>query len=226
MDREPDQILLTRGLPDAAPPAVCRMCEIASGRFARSYDQPLFETRDYFAIPSIGALTPGWVLIFAREHVLNLSQVYDDSQFNQFRTKVCTTLQRHFSAPIRMFEHGSNSKGSSIGCGVDHAHLHLVPLEFSIEHAVPVDADAEWTSAASTDISQLSSGKEYLFCSDSPEDGDPQGLLSLPSSAVSQYFRRLIAKKVGRQTEFDYRIHPQLPTVIRTAASLAAARLF
>ena len=41
------------------------------------------------------------------------------------------------STPVTMFEHGASHTGSIMGCGVDHAHVHLVPLDFNLaEEAV------------------------------------------------------------------------------------------
>jgi ATP adenylyltransferase len=203
---------------------MCRICRIVNGHSTEPHDSPLFESKNYFAITSVGALVPGWLLIFPKAHTANLAQHYDRDEFVVFRREVATRLESTFSAPVRMFEHGPVCHGSQLGCGVDHAHLHVVPLPFSIESVARKGPSAHsWTSMKSTEVALNGGNMEYLLCSDNPNEFDPSVSIAFPSELTSQFFRRIVAAKLGRETEYDYKFHRQLPTVRETTQLLGTA---
>lgn len=203
---------------------MCKICRIVAGQTQRSFDRPIFESPSYFAIVSVGALVPGWLLIFPKEHTPNLRDHYARGEFIAFRREVASSLQDHFFEPVRMFEHGPVSENSKVGCGVDHAHLHLVPLSFSLETLAHADAsEKRWIKARASDIPSLSVDQEYLVCGDHPSEPNPGITFATLQRPESQYFRRLIATQLGRSEEFDYNAHMQLPTVNETGRVLTKA---
>src|SRR5436309_13178572 len=50
-------------------------------------------------------------------------------EFQEVKARVASALGAHCGSTICAFEHGPSQAGCSLGCGVDHAHLHLVPIE-------------------------------------------------------------------------------------------------
>ena len=49
-----------------------------------------------------------------------------------------------------MFEHGAAAKASAVGCGVDHAHLHLVPVECDLQSgAQQIAPNVRWSRVGS-----------------------------------------------------------------------------
>ena len=200
----------------------CRFCDIAAGHASGWPDSVLFETKSYIVIASIGALLPGWAMVLPRRHALNLVDAFSDSEFCKLRLRVSRMLARAYpSRPVRMFEHGAQTEGSRAGCGVDHAHLHLLPLRDSLVPWLHQEGDpANWRRLALSRVPKAVNGREYLLYCDTPETLDPQCWLSLPENPVSQYFRRIVAAAQGVPAQYDYRAHPFLTNVADTQTRL------
>ena len=211
---------------DAASPNACRFCNIGRGLARESYDIPLAETADYFAVASVGALIPGWVLLCTRKHATNMSREYGRAQSTSLRLKVADMLRSRYESPIRLFEHGAGHVGSGTGCGVDHAHLHLVPLELPlIDGLRHVDSTLTWMPCRASELRSTSARHEYLFFSEDASEADPAGHVTILHKPTSQFFRKVIAHQLGRANEFNYRTNPNLQNTHATAAALKMLEL-
>src|ERR1700712_4321803 len=76
--------------------ATCGMCLNLSMRSdAAPWDTPILQSEHFVALPSLGALVPGWVLILPRSHFLNLARLPAELQadFDAFRRTVRTSVQ-------------------------------------------------------------------------------------------------------------------------------------
>jgi ATP adenylyltransferase len=188
-------------------PSGCRFCQIALGLGHSGVDDLLEESDNYVAVASIGSLTPGWVLIIPKSHRLNLAESFASDELRRFQVKVAVKIARIFGGvPVRMFEHGANSEGSLVGCGVNHAHLHLVPATQSlVPHFPETKQELCWIAINGSSIARQVVGREYLFYSDDALHLDASGRIAIVNAPVSQYFRRAFASSVGRDHEFDYR---------------------
>ena len=204
------------------PAQPCRFCDIVAGRASRWPDRVLLETESYVVVASIGALVPGWAMVVPREHKLNLAAAVVDSEFCWLRLRVSAMLRKAFpAARVRLFEHGSQAEGSLVGCGVDHAHLHLVPLRRSLEPWIRMYAsEGGWYRLALKDMATVVSGQEYLLYSDDAASSNPRCLLSLPAKPSSQFFRRAVASEQEQPDYFDYRTYPFFENVAATQTSL------
>ena len=205
----------------------CRFCTIAAGRGSRWSDSVLLETESYVVIASIGALVPGWAMVVPRLHTLNLSGGFSDPEFAELRLRTSALLAHAYpSTTIRLFEHGAQAGTSPVGCGVDHAHLHLVPLQQSLVPWLTRQADpADWRSLPLSSVPKAVREREYLLYSDDTESVNPHCWLSLPTKPVSQFFRRIVAAAQNTPENYDYRAHPFLNNVAATQASLKGATL-
>lgn len=203
--------------------STCRFCSLGRGSAScRNFDRPLLETSNYTVIASIGAPVEGWVLIVPKQHQLNLASHYGQREFSELRMSLSRELEQEFRSRVRIFEHGSSHRGSAIGCGVDHAHLHLLPYGSSL---VPPTSD-NWRSIALREVADLAEASEYLLYSDDATDHEPRVLLRRPEATVSQYFRRIVFEREGRSDQYDYRAHQFLETVERTQSRLLRRPLF
>jgi diadenosine tetraphosphate (Ap4A) HIT family hydrolase len=118
----------------------CCICqEIESGFLDKKYvnyaeveERILWETNNFIVVPSISPICEDHLLLFPKLHISSLAQLSYDyiNEFIDF-TKIIfdKLLVKHES--MVMFEHGVG-KGQNGGCGIDHAHLHFLPL--SINH--------------------------------------------------------------------------------------------
>lgn len=184
-----------------------------------SWDSVLWETPSFAVLPSLGSLVPGWLLVVPKRRMPNLVELHDNEvEELEDLVSVASKKLKMFPGQAQMFEHGG-PLGSSLSCGVDQAHLHIVPLGFNVVELSRDDKSISWLPVTGFgDIrSQTSNGTEYLYVSTLG-----QSLLGFPSVPTSQWFRRLIADRIGVPEEWNYREFPKLEVMEETRARLAA----
>ncbi len=189
---------------------------------------PWEQSSEYFALASVGALVPGWSLIFPRKRALSFSTVLADDELQTFVRHIRGVIAQAYG-PAWVFEHGSAECGSASGCGVDYAHLHIVPLGFDLcDAAQSFDPTLSWIEVDAVNLRQVVAGREYLLTSTTAEnDGLQTVQVAFPPVATSQYFRRVIASVLGRSAEFDYKTNLQIETGLvgrRVLAQTSAER--
>lgn len=198
----------------------CRFCEIATrAGQTTDHDRPYLKDSRYFAIPSVGGFVEGWSLVCPTEHIYSLRNHYGTRSFSDFVKAVVERISSQYGDPV-MFEHGSSRAGSLTSCGTDHAHLHLVPLGFSLLDEI-TRSGKSWKYKRPSDLAKLASDQEYLFYSEDAASDDPNGLIHVLEQPTSQFFRKLIARVLRREAESDYRRFPFLPLAARTQQVLA-----
>jgi len=185
----------------------CSFCGIAHGDSLQWIDMPVCESENFVAIPSLGSITPGWIMIVPKSHVLNFADLYNDAEFGKLAATVVRRL-RAYGSRIHMLEHGSNCEGSSTGCGVDHAHVHFVPLPDDLSSEIDrLDSSLRWTEISLDSVRSVVGTAEYLlYCAD-VQDELTIGRLALLESPLSQFFRRAIAVQLKVAMRFDYRTY-------------------
>ncbi len=183
----------------------CKFCEIDANSIDREVDQPIVECDDYYALSSIGGFIPGWTLIFPKEHQFNMSRDYRRPAFQEFVHKVAAVVSNEFGSCV-YFEHGAVRQNSQTGCGVNHAHFHIVPFSKSIETlAAAHHPDYKWEMIHTSEIEGRSQGAEYLFCSDRFDKPLTGGILSVLEDSESQFFRKILASAIGLDSLYDYK---------------------
>lgn len=109
-----------------------------------------------------------------------------------------------------------------MGCGVDQAHLHVVPLPFDLFAAVKRidDSEVEWVQSTevNTFLEAVPSTGEYISIWNPENRVSMSGQVKVPRS---QWVRRLIAKELGQDEAWDYRQHPQTENLLRTISVLS-----
>lgn len=200
----------------------CRFCGFFERDSVELVDTPWLRDDRYCSIVSKGALVPGWSLICPLRHEVSLTDDFQSEEFWDFAGSAEAIVRARYG-DIRLFEHGAGYAGSPTGCGTDHAHLHLVPLTFSLAtEALRYDASLKWSSCRAQDVKERVAGREYLFVSDKFDGSRTAGLLCLLELPVSQFFRRVVASRLGLKEFYDYRRHPMLEIADRTALDLRA----
>jgi ATP adenylyltransferase len=209
--------------PSMKPPLHCRFCaEVVSTPTSSEtpWNTPLYETANFLVLPSLGAIVEGWLLVLPKNHSLCLGSL-DSALLEELKDltdKLRPALSAAFSYKPTVFEHGPSHPKSVLGCGIDHAHLHLVPLEFKLSSSHRVQ-NLEW-EGITDDLASLSAsyqkGAEYLLL----WEPDSQPVLSINPAAPSQFFRRAIAEVLLAPHQFDYRTHPFTERVLSTIARL------
>ncbi len=182
------------------------------------WDRPVIESPSFIVIPSLGSLVPGWLLIIPRRASLCLRDLTAEEQIElDTIAGQATRLLQPFEGTVYHFEHGNSTPGGVMGCGVDQAHLHIVPLPFDLIAAVKrvEDSEIKWRPSADVDtfLRTVPASGEYISIWNSDNRLSMTGEVKVPRS---QWVRRLIAKELGQDNAWDYRQHPQPENLLRT----------
>ena len=200
----------------------CRFCQFDNiENKVIDHDSVILSSESYYSISSVGGFLPGWVLVCPQNHDVNLINHYDNSAFWDMCENMEQALSHTYSENVTIFEHGPSLTGSLTGCGVNHAHIHLLPLNFSLEEEVKVfDPSLKWEKVKSSEINEIVNGREYLFISDNFNSSNTEGLLHILEQPISQFFRQVIASKINKIDIFDYKTHPHYESTDETSQKL------
>jgi diadenosine tetraphosphate (Ap4A) HIT family hydrolase len=186
------------------------------------WDREILRTERFVAVPSAGSLVAGWTLVVPRRQMLNLSRtnIEEREELYAIATRIADRLGTR-GQEVYFFEHGSRAVGSLTGCGVDQAHLHIVPLPFDLIAAATkrTEAGIVWRDAHETvsPLDALPAEGEYVALW---SRGDHRTMIGAVTEPVSQWIRRVIADELGIGAEWNYRSHPHLNRVQETLALL------
>jgi len=204
---------------------ICQFCDIVSGSHRyRGIDEPFARNDEFIAIASIGALVEGWTLIIPKSHDLSMRRKYNSPLLGDFLRSVLPVLVHRYG-PLIAFEHSPNTEASITACGTAHAHLHLVPFGGSLLPELQ-DSEMKWVVCYASEIATKAGKDEYLFYAElevRESWQDPVGYLHILENPVSQYFRRIIAKRVGKSGCSDYKRFPHLDTARQTRSVLSSS---
>ena len=184
-----------------------------------AHDIVVASNRHFIALPSLGSLVAGWVLVVPRRPMptLSLMNTEERQSLAALREELAGRLVA-YGRVVYAFEHGG-AAGGLVSCGVDQAHLHLVPLDFDLID-VASRHDLGWRpSSGIHDLSEAETdGQEYLFV-----ENDDVSMIGFPKTPISQWFRQLIALECGVE-EWDYKRNPNLERLEATAVELTTSR--
>jgi ATP adenylyltransferase len=203
-----------------ANPVPCALCSCIAEPRDR-WDQPLFESQNFVAIPSLGSLVEGWLLVVPRQHLISSGAIAPDlrNEFATFKQEVSARLSSVYG-DICAFEHGPCGPSREVGCGVDHAHVHLVPLGFDLVDAANMYVPAgAWEAASWSECSRVAAeGLDYLFI----EQPLGVGRIAVAQKFGSQILRRAIASSIGKPDEFNWRSHRHERNIDKTISTFSS----
>jgi diadenosine tetraphosphate (Ap4A) HIT family hydrolase len=156
------------------------------------------ETAEFVVIPSLGQLSPGHILLVPKQHVTSFAGL--DPRGRQAAQAAYAGLRTSMSRSTPRFvafEHGSPPGAVSGGCGIVHAHIHLVPLGEQDDAAAPVGPHRWLRSTAATwlaEAAELSRRDSGYLMWHGPDDAVR---LAAASAVPSQYLRRHAASLLG-----------------------------
>ncbi len=144
-------------------------------------------------------------------------------EMQDLKQTVCGHLERTYGA-VSAFEHGPGGDQRRVGCGVDHAHLHILPVDFDLSVAVAphLPPDSCWSAATSIDCREaVQSGEDYLYL----EQPIGKARIIRHRQLGSQVFRRAVADYLGVPEEYNWRDNPQIENVEKTIQAFKADAL-
>lgn len=189
------------------------------------YDRPLLACAKWLVAPTLGAIVPNWLLLIPRDPVLNFRAWAELN--NQRPAQLLRDVRLHLGLradEIIWFEHGPHSPGTSIGCGLDHAHIHILirpcfSFESFAEKARSM-SELHWSAGKDDDAYRtLGSENSYLIAGSGDATISAQGV----EATGSQYLRRVVGELANVSDAWDYRRYSHVDHVsetVRTFKSL------
>jgi len=178
------------------------------------WNKDLTPDLDFATIPTVGAIVPSWALIVPRQPVSCIADLEPQARMGLLR-HARETVDQFVSVAGGtgyIFEHGARQFGSSTGCGVDQAHLHVVAIDGNLIENVECDFD--WRNVSQHDPWADIRGEYLMIFSNEIARGTK---LDMPQS---QYFRKKIAELSGNASAWNYHTHPFLENATMTESLL------
>lgn len=177
-------------------------------------------TDNFAALPTIGQLFEGSYLIIPTVHVERYTElsIALQAEVTEFAADIEARLRRY--GPTIVFEHGASSVAGT-GCGVYHAHIHIVPLPRNALSDEFV-ASGDWQPATLVDAWQAaSSSTEYLMIRDTSNKVSLVTNTHLGSPLGSQFMRKRLVQLFGIAQPWDWREYaaPE-PKLLRSVDAL------
>jgi ATP adenylyltransferase len=200
---------------------------VTEGRFTERefFNQALLESSHFKVLPSLGSLVEGWLLIVPKKHFICFGALESPNlyqELDELVAEVCSIVEREFGDYI-IFEHGPSQLNSVVGCGVDHAHLHIVPMtvDLMLESKRHI-SNCVWNKAEGIESTRafFNRNENYLFI----QDNDRSCFIATAPQIPSQTFRKIIAEKLGISNKYDWKKYPFLSNIERTITRVAHSR--
>jgi len=183
------------------------------------WDSVLLDLGEVVVAPTLGSIIPDWVLAIPKSRSENIAQWCGENR--DAPLKIVAEIAQRFCVRrqgLIWFEHGPATRGSVTGCGVDHAHLHILlrpPFSFSsFKRVSKLMSSLHWEEGNGNPYDRIERGASYLVAG-----CDGQSILARSVEAAgSQFFRRVIAHLVNRVHLWDYSKHAHHENVAMTIA--------
>jgi diadenosine tetraphosphate (Ap4A) HIT family hydrolase len=168
-------------------------------------------------VPTLGQLVEGHLLIVPSRHLTSMGDLMPDES-DQLEA-ICDSvrwIQHEVYGQAIFFEHGIRGAGSG-GCGIEHAHLHAVPVAGDgVLDILVRKFDGCAIHSLATIKETVKQESPYLFFEDSSAHRYVFSVTKIPS----QYMRKLVADSIGK-SDWDWRKCGQEPELITTLERLA-----
>lgn len=173
-------------------------------------DTVLYRDENFVVCPTLGSFLPYWYLILPTEDHLNFSDWADRDVERSIVSEVSRITRDVLgeSGDYIWFEHGPSQRGSVTGCGVDHAHIHVLldtnlTVELILEAAMSLGV-TDWCQTKTCSVYDgRTSGSEYLVFGNS----NVGYLKNLSAPVGSQFFRRILAQLGNNRDDWNYNAH-------------------
>ena len=180
----------------------------------------LYESKNFIVVPSLGHFIDGYLLILPKKHFICIGEIpfrlYDELEFVISKCK--EVLFKAYRKRTILFEHGAvgNSLKEKAGCCKDHAHLHIVPIEINLFNEISKNYHFKKITSFLSLKSNFIKKIPYLFY----ENNEGERYLFNAPLVVSQYFRKILAKRLNKLKLWDWRSHPEIKNLQRTLKKL------
>ena len=184
------------------------------------WNRIVLESKHFVVVPSLGSLVEGWLMIVPRAHSLSIAALPPAlfSELDQVKAEVHRLLVAEYGSSS-FFEHGPAGLRRSTGCGVDHAHLHAVPIAGNLIVGAQSFLPAGVTfrpGGIEECTAAIKVGADYLYV----EQPVGYSYVAVHSAFASQTLRKVIAAQLGVVERFNWREYPQIENIEATLGRL------
>ena len=174
-----------------------------------SYNIRLYETENFAVIPSLGSIVEGWLLIIPKKHYLSYGYLSSEELYKELDDLIVYvgSIVKKAYGEFVIFENGAFCSNKLVGCGVDYAHIHIVPIKDDLIDIIKTryNKNYNWEQVKSLDVSStfVKNSQPYLYyrnqvgCS----------YITTDPNIPSQLFRKAIAYSRGIENEYDWKYH-------------------
>lgn len=183
----------------------CCLCtELNGGEFPSEYRERYavqgricIQTENFVAIPSLSPLLEGHLLLLPKAHLICLAGMGAKlaEEFQAFLSLVARKMKNKYGAAY-YFEHGV-VRPDDQACGINHAHLHILPMKpdraLAVDHLVTSVFSSNREISLGAALRQSRPEEAYLL------HGNELDHLRIASSnrIPSQFMRRAVGKAYG-----------------------------
>lgn len=172
----------------------------------------LFETNNFYIIPSLGAIKKGHLLINTKKHYLSMSQI-DEEKIKELEelTEIIYNIFSKKKEKLILFEHGVTKEKKSC---IDHAHIHVLPSEIT---DIERELDPYGCSVIIDNFYELRNFQnlDYIFFQNSKKEKFVYNIPTIPS----QFLRKIISEKMGNKN-WNWKTNLNLELLIETYKEL------
>lgn len=177
-------------------------------------------TGNFAAIPTIGPIIPNSYLVLPFQHYETFARIpsslYDES------LQLINQVERKIGKKCILFEHGAQ-KCTNSGCGIYHAHIHIVPILSDFSHSEIVGEHALIGSNFADAMHTLSCAANYVLYRNNNgffffnEYGiDRQEIFT------SQFFRKWLHKRFSSSKSWNWRDYNSVENDVMKALEISS----
>ena len=162
----------------------------------------LYETDDFAVIVGLGQIVEGYLLILPKRHYFSMAFLSEELLQKLEELKIDTRKKmKSVYGDVVFFEHGATSGSNGAGRCVDHAHLHVLPLQINIENKLANDLNGEEMMSYSNGLRlRAENDQPYLYY----ENQHGKKFIFDVYNLKSQYLRKVIALELGLKERWDW----------------------
>jgi diadenosine tetraphosphate (Ap4A) HIT family hydrolase len=170
-------------------------------------DRILFETNNFVVFPGLGQIVEGYLLIITKKHFPSMRDVPQSiySELNWVIDRTSEILKYKYGSDCIQFEHGASTFVQGGACCIEHAHLHIAPLNVDVSPYIVKRKTFECQNYPGSARRLLRLEMPYLYVNLPRENGSESFLMDA-TDLPSQYMRQVIAKAKGKEDEWDWNI--------------------
>lgn len=158
-------------------------------------------------MPTIGQLFEGSLLVLPNIHIerfADIAELQSDAS-----AWIEDLLPQMGAEHVLVYEHGSSARRGG-GCGIYHAHIHLVPLPQSIDLDALLEGAAAKCASMADGWKMVSPDKDYIMVQ---LGQDARFIERAAPGFGSQYIRRRLVELFDLQRDWNWRSYSLLPEV-------------